>query len=251
MNDVVRRADHAMRVHIAWLRVGAQQREARLLTQLVPQVLDLQRGRGLAGPHNTSTISPYATTVRPSARFTSGRATPWQNFPNWLLSRITVVQGAKTFVSSEQAAMDDLLPTLHAHHRAIGEIVDTINVELAKGDVAAVQGQLVRLKSAVLAHLALEDAQLYPALTQAARETKLAVPTRVAMTYERNMEHVSAALKAFLEEYTQPQVQPSLDDLKRDWELVARMLVDRMESEEDQLYPLYRSWVLGASSPRP
>lgn len=141
--------------------------------------------------------------------------------------------------------MENLVETLHAQHRAIGELADAITGHLQRGDVVAVQAALRQLSTAVLAHLELEDAQLYPALEKAARETKQPVAGRVALTYVKNMEGVSAALRAFLEHYAAQGANVVLDELRRDWDLVARMLLDRIESEEAQLYPLYETWALG------
>lgn len=135
-----------------------------------------------------------------------------------------------------------LIDTLHEQHREIGRIVESMTHHLAVSDLDGVRADLARLKTALLAHLAIEDAHLYPALSHAAAAKDLAVAARVAVTYERNMEHVSEALRAFLEQYGGEHIE--LADLRRDWALVARMLIDRIESEEDQLYPLYRSWVL-------
>lgn len=138
--------------------------------------------------------------------------------------------------------MDKLIETLEGQHHAIRAFVTAVDRHLAAGDGAQARSELARLKVALLAHLDIEDAQLYPALTKAAAETRLDVPMRIAATYEKNMEGVSAAVRAFLDRYAERESK--IDELRRDWRLVARMLVERMESEEEQLYPLYRSWVL-------
>lgn len=147
--------------------------------------------------------------------------------------------------------MEKLVERLHAQHRAIGEIAADISRYLATGDVVAASAALRHLRTAVVAHLELEDAQLYPALEKAARETNAPVPARVALTYVKNMEGVSAALRAFFDHYAAKDGEEdvALDELRRDWDLVARMLLDRIESEEAQLYPLYETWALGNKRP--
>ncbi|CAN5763554.1 hypothetical protein BH11MYX3_BH11MYX3_31890 [soil metagenome] len=136
--------------------------------------------------------------------------------------------------------MTDLIHTLHAQHAEIARIVVRIDDATARADVAAVCEQIDALSVALLAHLEVEDRQLYPALTQAAEHTQLEVPAKVARTYERNMQTISVAIKAFVEKYSHSF---NLDDFRRDWPLVSQLLADRIQSEETTLYPLYQSWV--------
>lgn len=123
--------------------------------------------------------------------------------------------------------VDHLIDTLSAQHEAIRVIAAAIDVGLAGSDVGRVRVELQRLTLALRAHLHVEDAQLYPALAAAASRTRHEIPARIAITYERNMEHVSAALKAFLERYATGDHE--LDDLRRDWQLVSRMLIQRQK----------------------
>jgi hypothetical protein len=130
--------------------------------------------------------------------------------------------------------------TLRKQHGEILEIVRAITAAVAGGSCPEVRTHVDRLRAALLAHLALEDSQLYPELTKAGEESGQALSARIAKTYERNMETISVALKAFLEQYA---ADFELADFSRDWQLVSQMLSDRIASEEATLYPLYESWI--------
>lgn len=136
--------------------------------------------------------------------------------------------------------MGDLLQTLQVQHQDIVQLEDEVDRALGAGDAAALSELLLRLKRTLLAHLELEDARLYPGLLRAAEKTRADIPLKVADTFAKNMQSVTAALKAFLDRYVASQID--IADLRRDWPLVRRLLDDRIESEERQLYPLYRSW---------
>jgi iron-sulfur cluster repair protein YtfE (RIC family) len=136
--------------------------------------------------------------------------------------------------------VSNLLETLRRQHREIAEIAKRVTSALNDEDPAALRPALDALRVALLAHLATEDAQLYPALTHAAIGATLDMPARIARTYEHNMVAVSTALKAFLEMYAN---KIELDNFRRDWVLVSQLLDDRIESEEATLYPLYSAWL--------
>ena len=139
--------------------------------------------------------------------------------------------------------MPTLIETLQVQHDEIMRIIERLSAALKRADLSGVCTELDALGSALKAHLAIEDAQLYPALTLAAEQTQLEVPTKIARTYEHNMSTISVALTAFLEKYSHAF---SLENFGRDWVLVSQLLRDRIESEEATLYPLYRSWVVRA-----
>lgn len=136
--------------------------------------------------------------------------------------------------------MGNLVATLRHHHAEILEIVRAITAAVAAGSSPEIRTNVDRLRTALLAHLALEDSQLYPELTKAGEESGRELSARIAKTYERNMETISVALKAFLEQYD-GDFEPA--DFSRDWQLVSQMLSDRIASEEATLYPLYQSWI--------
>lgn len=134
----------------------------------------------------------------------------------------------------------ELLETLLVQHDEIKRSIAAINGALVGSEEAELRRELDVLSTALLAHLAIEDEHLYPSLTRAGEERGHDVPSKVARTYEHNMQTITVALRAFLEAYGGPF---ALDDFRRDWALVSQLLTDRIASEESTLYPLYKSWL--------
>lgn len=135
--------------------------------------------------------------------------------------------------------MKALIETLRVQHEEIGRRIEAIEDALHREDASAVRRELDALATALLAHLAIEDAHLYPALSESASKSGHAIPAKLAATYEHNMKTISVALRAFLEAYGG---HFKLDDFRRDWILVSQLLTDRIASEEATLYPLYAAW---------
>ena len=134
----------------------------------------------------------------------------------------------------------ELIDSLHAQHEEIKRLIKAIDAALERADESEVRRELDALSRALLAHLAIEDEHLYPSLSRASEERGHDVPSRVARTYEHNMQTITVALKAFLEAYSGTL---SLPDFSRDWALVSQLLTDRIASEERTLYPLYNEWL--------
>lgn len=142
-------------------------------------------------------------------------------------------------MSKESTDLQSLIQTLTLQHQEIAKLAGQLDAAVVAGDTTGLQDLMVRLKRALLAHLELEDARLYPALVQAANKTKAEIPIKIAETFAKNMQGVTAALKAFLDKYVVGEIDVA--DFRRDWLLVHRLLDDRIESEERHLYPLHAS----------
>ena len=138
-----------------------------------------------------------------------------------------------------------LVDILRVQHAELLHLVERVNEAVLRDSVGDITAGLAKLTSALLAYLAVEDERLYPALTRAAIESPQEMSSKIARTYEHNMETISVALRAFLETYSGA---PNLDlcSFRRDGQLVSQLLADRIASEEKTLYPLYNSWVKDA-----
>ena len=134
-----------------------------------------------------------------------------------------------------------LIDTLRVQHDEIETRVKNITAALASGAVPVVKQELAAFKTALLAHLDLEDRELYPALTEAAAAMPFEVPAQLTRVYQQNMESVSVAIKTFLTAHGGDDL--NLVDFRRDWGMVSQLLAHRIDSEELTLYPLYRSLV--------
>ena len=131
------------------------------------------------------------------------------------------------------------IDTLKIQHGELRSHLARISGLVARGEVASLRTALAALKSVLLVHLELEDGTLYPAMARMTGGMKKTVQVTTAETYRLHMEGVSEALVAFLRRY---DADFALADFAVDWPLVAKMLLDRMESEEETLYPMYEKW---------
>lgn len=139
----------------------------------------------------------------------------------------------------------NLVAVLRVQHVELLRIVRRVNEAVAHDSARDVSAALASLTSALVAHLAIEDERLYPALTRATETSPDEMPSKIARTYEHNMETISVALRAFLDKYSGDLIA-DLPSFRRDWQLVSELLADRISSEEKTLYPLYDSWVKDA-----
>lgn len=153
--------------------------------------------------------------------------------PAWVLTWLPVVLGypCRTVHSTIQ--------TLTTQHGELRVRLARISALVDAGHIDAVAAALAELKVLLVTHLELEDGTLYPSMAQMTRGMKKTVQVVTAETYRINMQGVSASLLAFFERYCDDF---ELSDFAHDWPLVLKMLLDRMESEESTLYPMYDKW---------
>ncbi len=105
-------------------------------------------------------------------------------------------------------------------------------------NVAAIDGKLTGFKTALLAHLELEDKKLYQALIKAA-EKKDPGAVETARMFSTNMVGISRVLIDFLGRYEGKKF--AADAFAQDWQGILG-LGARINSEEATLYPLYEKW---------
>jgi iron-sulfur cluster repair protein YtfE (RIC family) len=130
----------------------------------------------------------------------------------------------------------DLVETLRAQHRLVEAVGGRLTEALKAGDLATAQVALRELRQALLAHLELEDQELYPKLIARARASDRSNEGLVAQTFSDNMLRISAGLRAFLDRHAAPR---DLEGLSRDWQHISGILSQRIQSEEQVLYPLF------------
>ncbi len=115
------------------------------------------------------------------------------------------------------------------------EIVNTLD-DIKKLGVLSKEGQdkLVSLESSLLAHLEIEDDQLYPLLRKEAEQNKDLKNTMDL--FELDMENVSKLVRDFFDKYTD---EFSGEELPEDFENLCAVLSKRINNEEDSLYEEY------------
>ena len=145
--------------------------------------------------------------------------------------------------------MNALIESLKAQHVAVQAIVLRMNAAIERGDLASVQRELTSLKTGLLAHLAQEDAELYPSLDKAIGQRSNQNLTVLVRSFSTNIGQISEALSRFLEKY-EGKTLP-LDLFSKEWTHISRVLASRIRSEEETLYPLFQKLVEGDNKARP
>jgi hypothetical protein len=131
--------------------------------------------------------------------------------------------------------MSALVEKMKRHHQEIVHHLEAIRAANYQKNVAV--EELGKAKNLILAHLKLEDAELYPLLKQKG-QTDPAI-ARVAEDFARRMEPLSQEVMAFFERYN---LDGGAQDLGigfvRDLGGMINKLSNRVRQEEGELYPL-------------
>lgn len=124
-----------------------------------------------------------------------------------------------------------LIERLTAEHNALRDALQKIN-ELR---ISQPEGRelLFKTKSLLLAHLALEDQELYPALDRLAENKVL------ASSFHQEMQDISGSVLQFFKKYDDG-IKDGIE-FARDFGQIRAMLVQRMIREETRLYPAYKT----------
>ena len=131
----------------------------------------------------------------------------------------------------------------------MNETIKLIQGAIEREERAQIETELKKLKTVLLAHLALEDAELYPGLERLGVESGSVNLTLVARQFASNMSRSSEALLSFLRKYDKPIVD--LDSFRQDWAKIHSVLSGRIASEEASLYPLYEKALKAAARTAP
>ena len=122
-----------------------------------------------------------------------------------------------------------LTATVGEQHGQVSALLD----DLQQRGLAGPEGRerLQKARQAMLAHLDLEDGQLYPALEAHAATAGL------ARRYAGEMRQLTPALLAFFDAYLDSDPDPQT--LSRSLGQLLAVLQQRIRREEGQLYPAY------------
>ncbi len=128
--------------------------------------------------------------------------------------------------------MTILIEELKKEHSGI---IATLN-EVKKLGILSKEGQekLMSLESSLVAHLEMEDDQLYPALRKEAEHNKDLKNT--LDLFEMDMENVSTIVREFFDKYSE---ELSGKELPKDFENLLAALSKRISNEEESLYEEY------------
>ncbi len=128
--------------------------------------------------------------------------------------------------------MSVLIEELKKEH---SEIVAALN-EVKKLGILSKEGQdkLISVQTSLLAHLEMEDDQLYPVLRKEAEQSKDLKNT--LDLFEMDMENVSTIVREFFDKYSE---EFSGEELSEDFEKLFTALSKRIGNEEAALYEEY------------
>ncbi len=128
--------------------------------------------------------------------------------------------------------MSILIEELKKEH---AEIVATLNEVKRLGILSKEgQGKLMSVEASLLAHLEIEDDQMYPALQKEAEKNKNLKNT--LDLFAMDMENVSKVVQVFFDKYSE---ELSGDELQKDFENLYAALNKRISNEEESLYEEY------------
>lgn len=140
--------------------------------------------------------------------------------------------------------MQQLVETLKTQHRELERRMRTLDERTEAADAEGARAALGALSECLMAHLALEDRQLYPGLTAVGEEALGAGRKALAESFAANMRRISDGLVSFL----QSSERADAATLSREWRRIRSILESRIESEERVLYPLYERAVAPRSA---
>lgn len=133
--------------------------------------------------------------------------------------------------------MSILIEELKNEH---SEILTTLN-EVKELGILSKEGQdkLMSLEVSLLAHLGIEDDQLYPALRKEAGHSSSIRDT--LELFAMDMENVSKIVQEFFEKYSDGFSGVDLKVLSEDFENLHAALTKRIRNEEESLYEEYEA----------
>ena len=133
--------------------------------------------------------------------------------------------------------MSILIEELKKEH---SEILATLN-EVKELGILSREGQekLTSLEVGLLAHLEMEDDQLYPALKKEAEHSNSIKDTLELFAID--MENISKTVREFFEKYSEGFSGVELDKLSNDFENLFSALTKRICNEEESLYEEYET----------
>ncbi len=128
--------------------------------------------------------------------------------------------------------MSILIEELKKEH---AEIVTTLG-EVKKLGILSKEGQdkLMSVEASLLAHLEIEDDQLYPVLRKEAEQNKDLKNT--LDLFAMDMDNVSKVVRDFFDKYSE---ELSGEELSKDFENLYTALSKRISNEEESLYEEY------------
>ena len=133
-----------------------------------------------------------------------------------------------------------LIETLHTHHAHLGALFDRIGDSARHGDSRKLHDLLATFKLSLNAHVLTENVRFYAYLEQALSDD--AENTQIVVDFRHEMNSITRQVRAFADRWSDADMSNS-DAQNRflaDYYQVGKLLERRLDSEEEQLFPLYQ-----------
>ncbi len=132
-----------------------------------------------------------------------------------------------------------LIKQLHSDHKELIELYGTIKKYLDKEDYNNVQKYLLQFSSLLRDHLLLENLKLYVYLTNALSHD--AQNLEIMIDMRKEMGRIGRTVNQFLTRYTEtlPWTEEKLYSFPNEFKQIGKVLVERINREENRLYTLY------------
>lgn len=132
----------------------------------------------------------------------------------------------------------ELIPALLDDHAQLGDLFARIGQAHEARDFAAVRELLGTFKSRLQAHVLVENVRFYNYVEQslAGDETN----AQLMRSFRRDMNTIVRQVLEFVRKYEEASSAAAFAGFEADYSAVGALLERRLDSEESQLYPLYR-----------
>jgi hypothetical protein len=141
-------------------------------------------------------------------------------------------------VANREAQMTGIIETLETQHGLLRKLAAEIDRALAEGRMDQVAAQVLKMRTALEAHVALENADFYPAMVGMAERQGQPQMLQIVKLFDQNMRVIAEGLTRFFNRFAgKPFERASFEP---EWKALAKVLAQRIEDEESTLHPIHR-----------
>lgn len=134
---------------------------------------------------------------------------------------------------------DKLVNSLLQDHAELGRIFGTIGDAQKNGNFGDMRPLLIQFKTRLEAHVLTENVRFYNYLEQSLSDD--ATNTGTMHSFRREMNGIARSVVEFVKKYQSSNFTPEeRRQFAADYDAVGKVLEQRLDSEENNLYPLYQ-----------
>ena len=133
-----------------------------------------------------------------------------------------------------------LIETLEEDHKQLFVLFNQVLDVARNNKFITLQLGLVEFATAFTTHIELEDEKLYGYLTMLA-SNKSELEQKIVSDYSQEMKNISISIFKLLNfSHSSPITKHNVSKFIEDFEKIGELLMDRIEREENILYPIYK-----------